>query len=94
MITSKDNEIIKQVSKLMSGAAYRREQQCFIAEGARLCSDGVDSHAKVSAFLYTKKGKEKYPKANRFFGKFPIPIHRRDYYVCFRHLTKKVYRIK
>lgn len=62
MITSKDNEIIKHVSKLLSSSSYRREQQSFIAEGARLCMDGVLSGAVVSAFLYTKNGMEKYPK--------------------------------
>ena len=62
MITSKDNEMIKHISKLLSSSSYRRESQCFVAEGARLCMDGVLSGAVVSAFLYTKNGMEKYPK--------------------------------
>ena len=62
MITSKDNEIIKCVSKLLSSSSYRREQKCFVAEGARLCMDGVLSGAVVNVFLYTKNGMEKYPK--------------------------------
>ena len=60
MITSKDNEIIKCVSKLLSSSSYRREQKCFVAEGARLCMDGVLSGAVAEVFLYTKNGMEKY----------------------------------
>ena len=60
IITSKDNDIIKQVSKLMSSASYRREKESFVAEGARLCMDGVLSGAEVKAFLYTQNGMEKY----------------------------------
>ena len=62
MITSKDNEMIKHVSKLLSSSSYRREQECFVAEGARLCMDGVLSGAVAEVFLYTKNGMEKYPK--------------------------------
>ncbi len=62
MITSKDNEIIKHVSKLLSSSSYRRQNESFIAEGARLCIDGVLSGAEIKAFLYTKNGMEKYPK--------------------------------
>lgn len=62
MITSKDNEMIKHISKLISSSSYRREQECFVAEGARLCMDGVLSGAVAEVFLYTKNGMEKYPK--------------------------------
>ena len=62
VITSKDNDIIKCVSKLMSSASYRRETESFVAEGARLCMDGVLSGAEVKDFLYTKNGMEKYSK--------------------------------
>ena len=62
IITSKDNEIIKHVSKLLSSSSYRRQNESFIAEGARLCIDGVLSGAEIKAFLYTKNGMEKYPK--------------------------------
>ena len=56
MITSKDNEMIKHVSKLLSSSSYRRQNESFIAEGARLCIDGVLSGAEIKAFLYTKNG--------------------------------------
>ncbi len=51
---------MKQTAKLLSSAAYRKEQQCFVAEGARLCRDGVQSGANVKLLLYTRKGREKY----------------------------------
>lgn len=60
MITSKDNDIIKQVSKLLSSAKSRRETGCFVSEGARLCCDGAISGAKISAFLYTSAAKDRY----------------------------------
>ncbi len=60
MITSKDNELIKNVSKLMSSAKYRKERECFAAEGARLCADGVISGAVPELFLYTSSAKDKY----------------------------------
>ncbi len=60
MITSKDNEIIKHITKLVSSAKYRRESGCFAAEGVRLCADGAASGAVVEAFLYTAKAAEKY----------------------------------
>ncbi len=61
MITSKDNEIIKRVSKLISGAKFRRENGCFVAEGVRLCTDGADSGAEMLSFLYIAKAEQKYP---------------------------------
>ena len=60
MITSKDNEIIKHISKLLSSARYRRETGTFAAEGVRLCTDGAESGATDKAFLYTARAAEKY----------------------------------
>ncbi len=60
MITSKDNELIRNITKLMSSAKYRREQGCFAAEGVRLCRDGADSGAGIRYFVYTGSAKEKY----------------------------------
>ena len=79
IITSKDNDIIKQVSKLMSSASYRREKESFVAEGARLCMDGVLSGAEVKAFLYTQNGMEKYSNE---FEKI-ISVVKRVYILCF-----------
>ena len=60
MITSKDNEIIKNASKLVKSSKYRKTARQFAAEGVRLCCDGVRSGYKPDLFLYTSEAKEKY----------------------------------
>ena len=60
MISAKDNELIKQVSALMSSAKCRRESGSFAAEGVRLCADGVQSGAEALCFLYTDAARKKY----------------------------------
>ena len=62
MITSRDNEFIKETVKLISSAKFRREKGCFVAEGVRLCRDGAESGAKITAFLTTPTAAEKYPQ--------------------------------
>ena len=109
MITSKDNEIIKHVSKLLSSSSYRRQNESFIAEGARLCIDGVLSGAEIKAFLYTKNGMEKYPKefekifsvskksyeiSEQLFKKISDTNSPQGLLCIFKTLDKKFYRIK
>ena len=60
MITSKDNEIIKNISKLVKSAKRRKESRQFTAEGVRICTDGILSGYSPEVFLYTAKAKEKY----------------------------------
>ncbi len=60
MITSKDNDLVKDVTKLMNSARYRRESQRFVAEGVRLCTDGALSGATIQWFLYTEAAQQKY----------------------------------
>ena len=60
IITSRDNDIIKEVSKLLSSAKYRKEKGAFVSEGVRLCFDGAISGAEITAFLYTAAAKDKY----------------------------------
>ena len=62
MITSKDNELIKECARLVTSAKYRREKGLFAAEGARLCVDGAVSGAIPEVFLYTASAAEKYGK--------------------------------
>ncbi len=66
MITSKDNPNIKDTAKLMRSAKYRHDKQMFVAEGVRLCLDGVLSGAHIETLFYTEKAKEKY--AEDFFA--------------------------
>ncbi len=66
MITSKDNSLVKEISKLISSSRERRSRELFVAEGLRLCTDAVSSGAAVRYFLSTPQAKEKEPEA---FGK-------------------------
>lgn len=63
IIKSKDNKTIKYISKLISSSKFRRDEQCFVTEGVRLCTDAVDSGAKVDFLLYTDSAEKKYHDA-------------------------------
>ncbi len=60
MISGKNNEFIKEISKLVSSSKARREKGLFAAEGIRLCRDALDSGAHITAFLYTSEAAMKY----------------------------------
>jgi len=60
MITSKDNEIIKNITKLVKSSKRRKEARQFTAEGVRICTDGILSGYSPEIFLYTDKAREKY----------------------------------
>lgn len=66
MITSKDNDIIKDTAKLVKSSKYRKEKGLFTAEGVRICLDGVQSGFFPKIFFYTSKSKDKYAEE---FGK-------------------------
>ena len=60
MITSKDNELIKNTVKLVKSSKRRTESRLFTAEGVRLCRDGVESAFRPELFFFTTNAKEKY----------------------------------
>ena len=60
MIIGKNNEIIKDTSKLVKSSKYRKECGLFTAEGIRICCDGVLSGYTPEIFFFTEKSKEKY----------------------------------
>jgi len=62
-ISSKDNKIIKNISKLLSKSKYRKEQGLFVVEGIRLCTDAVRSKASIDTFICSDDALEKYPEA-------------------------------
>ncbi|MBQ9460838.1 MAG: RNA methyltransferase [Clostridia bacterium] len=68
MISAKDNELIKQVTALISSPKRRKESGSFPAEGVRLCVDGVQSGAEVRCFLYTDAAREKYADEYRLIS--------------------------
>lgn len=59
-ITGKNNDLIKNVKKLLSSSKQRREQSLFVLEGARLVFDVLNSFYKVKYFLVTESAYEKY----------------------------------
>lgn len=60
-ITSKNNDLIKNIKKLFISRRARTENNRFVLEGARLCFDVFNSFYKVEVFLVTEKALEKYP---------------------------------
>ena len=62
-ITSKENKTIKYIKKLVSSAAFRREEGRFVAEGLRLCGDALLSGAQVVTAVFS----EAFCASNREF---------------------------
>ncbi len=63
MITSKDNDIVRNAAKLLKSSKHRKTARQFTAEGVRLCRDGVRSGYKPALFLYTGDAVGKYKDA-------------------------------
>ena len=59
-ITSKDNNRVKHISKLIKSAAYRKECGEYIVEGTRLCSDALVSGANIVTAVFSQQAAEKY----------------------------------
>ena len=59
-ISSKDNEKIKLVSKLIKSSKYRETNGLFVIEGARLCLDAFKSGIVIKWLMFTESGIEKY----------------------------------
>lgn len=53
-ISSKENKTIKYIKRLLSSAAFRREEGCFAAEGLRLCEDALRSGVRVRCALFSE----------------------------------------
>lgn len=60
-ITSRENEKIKQLCKLRDSAAFRQAQQCFLAEGVRLCRD-IAAVRKPREVYVTEKALAQHPE--------------------------------
>ena len=63
-IRSKDNPLVKALVKLSGSRKQRREENRFLLEGARLCSDAVRSGFRPQIALITEEAMEKYPQAS------------------------------
>lgn len=60
IITSKNNQLIKDTKKLLTSSGARQENRAFVLEGARLCFDVLNSVYSVNLVLITKLAYEKY----------------------------------
>lgn len=59
-ITSKNNNLIKNIKKLFTSRKERTQSKKFVLEGARLCFDVLNSTYSVDTFLVTEKMLQKY----------------------------------
>ena len=71
-ITSKSNNLIKEVKKLFTSRKFRNENQKFVLEGVRLCFDVMESDCVPCTLLITEAAAEKYEKkCNELIAYFP-----------------------
>lgn len=59
-ITSKDNSLIKKISKLNKSSKFRKELGLFVAEGLRVCEDAMLSDTCIEHLLFTESALNKY----------------------------------
>lgn len=59
-ITSKTNQLVKDIKRLISSSKERAQNRLFVLEGARLCFDVLNSDYRVKYFLITPAAYEKY----------------------------------
>ncbi|MBR7072291.1 MAG: RNA methyltransferase, partial [Eubacterium sp.] len=59
-ITSKTNQLVKDIKRLITSSGERAEKKLFVLEGARLCFDVLNSDYGVKYFLITESAFEKY----------------------------------
>ncbi|MCI6825525.1 MAG: RNA methyltransferase [Ruminococcus bromii] len=73
IISSKDNQNIKNTVKLKKSAKYRKQSGLFLAEGLRVCFDAMLSGAKIETLFVTEnaaqKHFEKYNQLSEYAGK-------------------------
>lgn len=68
-ISSKDNNTVKHIAKLIKNSSYRKENRQFVIEGIRLCTDALDSNVEISAAIFSEQFLEKYSElVNRIVG--------------------------
>lgn len=60
IITSRDNQKVKRIAKLLTSKRYRTTEHAFVAEGARLCEELVLSGIAIRELYLTKEAEERY----------------------------------
>lgn len=69
-ITGKNNDLVKNIKKLLTSSKERKAQGLFVLEGARLVFDVLNSFYEVKYFVSTPHGFEKYqPKCEKMIEK-------------------------
>lgn len=61
LITSKENNVIKKLKKLISSKKYRRESGEFVIEGQRSLTEALKENAAVKSVYITREAAEKNP---------------------------------
>ena len=61
IITSRDNEMVREARRLAADPKARREAGAFLIEGARLCADAALSGAPLVTALITEAAAARYP---------------------------------
>lgn len=61
-ITSRENPAVRRAVRLMTNARERRKSGLIICEGARLCSDAVESGVHGEEFFCTAAAMDRYPE--------------------------------
>ncbi len=84
-ITSKDNPIIKDISKLQTSARYRKETGLFAAEGLRVCSDCVDNSVEIKTLVISE---ELYEKQRETLDKYISAAN--ETVILKQHLFEKI----
>lgn len=61
-ISSRDNQLIKNTVKLKNKASFRKKNELFVIEGARLTQDALLSKVSIQSFICSDTGYERYPE--------------------------------
>lgn len=64
-ITSRDNDQIKYLAKLLDKTAFARSEGLFVAEGVKLTLDAAGCELLPKAVYYTEKAAERWPDITR-----------------------------
>lgn len=62
IITSRDNDQVKYLAKILDKTAFAKSEGKFVAEGVKLCMDAVDAGLLPDAVYYTKKAAQRWTK--------------------------------
>lgn len=59
-IKSRDNQVTKNIQKLLKSAGFRREQAVYVIEGVRLCEDALISKVKIKTVVVSDTAYNKH----------------------------------